>query len=125
MASELRVTTIANNAGTESVDTTYVVNGSAKGWCSFDGGSATLSFHDSFNGSSLTDNDIGNYTMNLSINMSNVYFPSSFAINARNQTGVPGSSQPSTSECKVRCTNISDSNNDNSFVQIIVHGDLA
>ena len=30
MASELRVTTIANNAGTESVDTTYVINGSAK-----------------------------------------------------------------------------------------------
>ena len=32
MASELRVTTIANNAGSESVDTTYVVNGSAKAW---------------------------------------------------------------------------------------------
>ncbi len=30
MASELRVTTIANNAGTESVNTTYVINGSAK-----------------------------------------------------------------------------------------------
>lgn len=30
MASELRLTTLANNAGTESVDTTYVINGSAK-----------------------------------------------------------------------------------------------
>ena len=37
MASELRVTTIANNAGTESVDTTYVVNGSAKAWVNFNG----------------------------------------------------------------------------------------
>ena len=32
MASELRVTTIANNAGTESVGSTYVINGSVKSW---------------------------------------------------------------------------------------------
>jgi len=30
MASELRITTLANLAATESVDTTYVINGSAK-----------------------------------------------------------------------------------------------
>ena len=30
MASELRITTLANNAGTEKVDTKYPINGSAK-----------------------------------------------------------------------------------------------
>ena len=108
-----------------SIATNFVVEGSAKGWCSFNGQDATLSFYDSFNGSSLTDNGTGNYTMNLTNAMSNVYFPASFAINARNQVGAPGGSHPSTSECKVRCTNISDNNNDNSFVQIMFTGDLA
>ena len=99
--------------------------GLAKGWCSFNGQSATLSFYDSLNGSSLTDGGTGDYTMNLSNAMSDVYFPASFNLNARNQSGTPVGSHPSTSGCQVRCTNTSDSNNDNSFVQMIFHGDLA
>ena len=64
MASELRVTTIANNAGSESVDTTYVVNGSAKAWISLIG-TGTVSIDDSLNISSITDNSTGNYTNTL------------------------------------------------------------
>ena len=56
MASELRVTTIANNAGSESVDTTYVVNGSSKAWIRYNGTSLT-------SGSDLTGvGDSLNYT---------------------------------------------------------------
>lgn len=58
MASELRVTTIANNAGSESVDTTYVVNGSAKVWCNFQQ-STSHTVRDSLNISSLTDDGFG------------------------------------------------------------------
>ena len=58
MASELRLTTLANNAGTESVDTTYVINGSAKAWAKFDD-SATLA--DSFNISSSVDVQTGQW----------------------------------------------------------------
>jgi len=58
MASELRVTTIANNAGSESVDTTYVVNGSNKAWVNINSGN---SFNGSFNAASLTDNGVGDY----------------------------------------------------------------
>ena len=99
--------------------------GLAKGWCSFNGQDATPTFHDSLNGSSITDNGTGTYTMNLSNAMGNVYFPAAFNINARNQTGTTGISHSSTSTCYIRCTNTNDSNNDNSFVQMILHGDLA
>lgn len=64
MASELRVTTIANNAGTESVGSTYVINGSAKAWISLIG-TGTVSIDDSLNISSITDNSTGNYTNTL------------------------------------------------------------
>ena len=64
MASELRVTTIANNAGTESVDTTYVINGTAKAWVNFNG-TGTVAIRESNNSSSITDNGTGNYTVNF------------------------------------------------------------
>tara|TARA_R100001509_G_C4838885_1_gene205876 strand:- start:518 stop:919 length:402 start_codon:yes stop_codon:yes gene_type:complete len=67
MASELRVTTIANNAGTESINTTYVVNGS-KGFCNFNHGTATLV--DSLNTSSLTDTSAGKGAINWTSAMS-------------------------------------------------------
>ena len=60
MASELRVTTIANNAGTESVNTTYVVNGSAKAWVEFD--HTTNTRNSSLNVSSVADSDTGKFT---------------------------------------------------------------
>ena len=54
MASELRVTTIANNAGTESVGSTYLINGSVKSWISMNT-TGTIATRDSFNVSSATD----------------------------------------------------------------------
>ena len=71
MASELRVTTIANNAGTESVDSTYVINGSAKAWNSFDGTVSSNYVLDSFNSSSFTDNGTGSYIFAFTSSMSN------------------------------------------------------
>lgn len=73
MASELRVTTIANNAGSESVDTTYVVNGSLKSWANFTQ-SSTHTVNDSFNVASITDNGAGDSTLNFTNNMSNASF---------------------------------------------------
>jgi hypothetical protein len=75
MASELRVTTIANNAGTESVDTTYVINGSAKAWGHFEGSDATLD--DSFNTTSLTDNSTGSFSPQLTNSLANTNYASS------------------------------------------------
>lgn len=63
MASELRVTTIASNDGSETVDTTYVVNGSAKLWVNFNG-TGTPSVSSSLNVGSLTDDGTGIYRVN-------------------------------------------------------------
>jgi hypothetical protein len=108
-----------------SIATNYVVNGSAKGWCSFDGTAGTPTFNDSFNGSSVTDGGTGDQTMNLTNAMTDANYPASFLGNARSQFGTPTGSHPSASGCQIRSTNISDANNDNSFVQIVIHGDLA
>jgi hypothetical protein len=70
MASELRLTTLANNAGTESVDTTYVINGSAKAWANFQG-TGTVSIRDSLNQTSLVDNGTGSYKVGFTNNMNN------------------------------------------------------
>ena len=45
----------------KSVDTDYVVNGSAKAWVNFNG-TGTLAVRNSLNTSSVTDNSTGNYS---------------------------------------------------------------
>ena len=47
--------------GTDTVGTSYVVNGSAKAWVNFNG-SGTIATRDSFNVSTLTDEGTGDYT---------------------------------------------------------------
>ena len=54
----------------KSVDTDYVVNGSAKMWVNFDG-TGTIASRDSFNLSSLTDNGTGDYTATFTNAMGN------------------------------------------------------
>ena len=72
MASELRVTTIANNAGTESVESTYVINGSAKTWGNWR--YTTNTYGDSFNISSGTDLGTGNYKHTLTNSMTDANY---------------------------------------------------
>ena len=72
MASELRVTTIANNAGTESVDTTYVINGSAKAWSNYNQASAVVT--GSFNVTSISDDSIGKHTVNFTNSMADTTY---------------------------------------------------
>ena len=72
MASELRITTLANNAGTEKVDTKYPINGSVKSWIDFAGNPVSIA--DSFSYSSVTDNGTGNYTPTTSISMASANY---------------------------------------------------
>ena len=48
----------------KSVDTDYVVNGSAKAWFNFNG-TGTVAILDSFNAESITDNGTGDYTTTI------------------------------------------------------------
>ena len=70
MASELRVNTLKDASGNNSVATSVVFNGSAKAWVNFNG-TGTVAIRDSYNVSSLTDNDTGLYTLSWSSNFVN------------------------------------------------------
>jgi len=79
MASELRVDTLKDASGNNSVATSIVAGGSAKAWVNFDGGSiadpaATTGIRSpdgSFGVTSMLDRGTGLGTMNLSVTMSN------------------------------------------------------
>ena len=64
--STLNVSNITD--GTDTVETGYVVNGSAKAWANFDG-TGTPSFRVSFNCSSLTDVGTGLFDVNFTSSM--------------------------------------------------------
>ena len=71
MASELRVNTLKDASGNNSVGLSYVAEGSAKAWYVFDGGrtSGTTSIEDDFNIASLVDNGTGDTTLTFTNNM--------------------------------------------------------
>ena len=72
MASELRVNTLKDAAGNNSIAMTYVANGSAKAWakCSADGTSIT----DSFNITSLADTGTALQTLTIASDMANTNY---------------------------------------------------
>ena len=71
MASELRVNTIKDASGNNSIATSFIAEGSAKVWVNFDGTAGSLSPRDSHNVTSLTDNGTGDYTVTIASDMGN------------------------------------------------------
>jgi hypothetical protein len=117
----------------KSVDTDYVVNGSAKAWNRFDG-SAITTVADSFNNGSATDNGTGDYTFTFTNNMSNNNYapdagggrdPALAGVGARLQSP----DQITTSNYVVNMFYVDTSGNcqyvDDGIGLSIVHGDLA
>jgi len=72
MASELRVNTLKDASGNNSIATSYVANGSAKAWVYT---ADTGSVRDSFNVASFTDHGTGDWQYNLTNSMSASTFP--------------------------------------------------
>ena len=66
MASELRVNTLKDAAGNNSIATSFVAGDSAKCWAISNAGAAAS---DSFNLASTTDNGTGDYTFAISSDM--------------------------------------------------------
>ena len=56
-----------------SLDTSYVVNGSAKAWVNFNG-TGTIAVRDSLSVSGLVDNGTGNYDINFSSSMADANY---------------------------------------------------
>ena len=120
MASELRVNTLKDASGNNSVAMTYVAGGSAKAWSNV---SSSQVINDSLNTSSITDTATGNYDLNWTNSFSNSNYSS---------TGADGNygnfnTEPhtlSTGEANVYSYNNSFSLADASFAHV-AHGDLA
>jgi len=70
MASELRVNTLKDANGNNSIATSVVFNGSAKAWATCTT-QTTTAVRDSYNNASLTDNGTGDTTFTLTSNMVN------------------------------------------------------
>jgi len=73
MASELRVNTLKDASGNNSVTTSVVFNGTVKVWCDLDG-TGTIAIDDSFNCASATDGGTGVYTIAYTNSISNANY---------------------------------------------------
>jgi len=112
-----------------SVDTQYVVNGSSKSWCNFNGES-TIAIRDSLNVTSLTDDGTGDYRTNFSSNMSNANF-SGLVMTGAVGEGSTASGRieevrgMSSSHLGMFCFNTSGAARDVEYFATSVQGDLA
>ena len=129
MASELRVNTLKDAAGSNEVAMTYVANGSAKAWVNVDG-TGTVAFRDSFNATSLTDHGTGEYSHSFVSSMANVNHASSGINNAlfapnfnRSISLVEAASASSVRYKSGTADNATTEDQESS--QVITHGDLA
>ena len=73
MASELRVNTLKDASGNNSIATSFVAGGSAKAWIQV--AMATDTINDSLNASSITDIATGRFTCSLTSSMSGADYP--------------------------------------------------
>ena len=111
----------------KSVDTDYVVNGSAKCWIHFQG-TGTSAINDSFNISGLTDNGTGNYTITILNDMVNVSYSSPCAASDSGITNSDTMVNPytwATGSVSIGTNNSSGVLSDRSDTNITIHGDLA
>ena len=132
MASELRVNTLKDASGNNSIGLSYVAEGSAKWWVQFEGsslsGTGTTGVNDSFNLTSMTDDGTGRYTTNINSDMNNDDYSVNSTIGQSASsigdyitniaTIAPGSFQTGS---QTRSGNAADS----ALNSVLVHGDLA
>jgi len=124
--STLNVSNISD--GTDTVETGYVVNGSAKAWVHFQG-TGTVAIRESFNVTSITDNGSGLYSPNFTASLSGLYSVTGHAIADANFPSVTGSygGSRNASSCSVNTTSAGGAAgwSDISSVDAHIFGDLA
>ena len=116
--------------GTTTVGASYVTNGSAKAWCTFQG-TGTAAIKDSLNVASLTDVGTANYTMSFTNSLANTNY------NIQYTTHGTGSYSDWTRSCwynyndklttsyHVESTDETDAWYDPLEASALIHGDLA
>jgi hypothetical protein len=108
-----------------SLDTNYVVQGSAKYWVDFNG-SGTVATRDSFNHSSLSDGGTGIYTISYTNSFNNAsYCAACGQDDNAGSIAVPRQSTDlGTGSTVVRTTNGS-AGSDQTYIHVALFGDLA
>ncbi len=105
--STLKATTLSNLAGSKTVPTDTVVDGSAKAWVNFNG-TGTVAIRRSFNVSSITDLGTGQYRVNFTAAMVDANYAVAFLAGEGAATGrgfrAPGAA-PTSSGVQVETTN--------------------
>ena len=134
MASELRVNTLKDAAGNNSIATSFVAGGSAKAWVHFNG-VGTVATRDSFNMSSVTDRGTGTYTTSATNAMASANY--AWTSNASNQgtaygayciegdnTGTKNFNGRTSTDVRVSTGGYTNWD-DNLSISSVYHGDLA
>ena len=123
MASELRVNTLKDSAGNNSVGMSFVAKGTAKAWVNFNG-TGTVAIRDDNNVTSITDGGTGLYTVNYTSNMSNANYAANFSNTIQNSQ-INTNANMTSSAIGLRTRNSSFSNTDSDTCLVAVQGDLA
>ena len=128
MASELRVDTLKDSSGNNSVGMSYVAEGTAKHWHTSDG-SGTVAVNDSFNNSSITDAATGRYDFVFTNNFSTLNFSPTSNCNSNTASswgdGGNATFSKATSGYRIGSNGTSNTAVDSNFVQVGAWGDLA
>ena len=109
--------------GTDTVATSYVVNGSAKAWVNLNG-IGTIAIRDSLNISSVTDISSGVHTFSYTSSMS---VADSYGITGAGNSGVVGiwGGNNTATSFRTYVTNYTGTSTDQNYVMYSIHGDLA
>ena len=79
--STLRANTLSDASGSNSVPMATVASGTAKAWVNFNG-TGTVAIRAAFNVSSITDNGVGDYTVNFTTDMQDTNYVPVFGAEA-------------------------------------------
>jgi|9_EtaG_2_1085328.scaffolds.fasta_scaffold24949_1 hypothetical protein len=125
MASELRVNTLKDASGNNSIATSFVAGGSAKAWIKFTNKNSNV-IHVSFNISSFDDDGTGDFGINFTNSMSSAEYsaPSSGGEDNRSTITNFGTVSSSAMDGQTRQTSTNNIN-DAERISIEILGDLA
>ena len=126
MASELRVNTLKDASGNNSVATSVIAEGTAKAWANIDG-AGTVAFRDSFNTSGLTDNGTGDYTTSFSTSFGNANYSFTYcgASDGAETTYQMKSASMAVGTHQIQLKNAAGTVTARNFICGTFHGDLA
>jgi len=124
MASELRVNTLKDAAGNNSVAMQYVAEGTARHWVNFNQ-TGTQAIRESFNAASLTDGGTGRSTVNFTTSLGNADYAVQNTKGDEGYRGFHSVKSLATGSCAVDARNDSGNEADASIQLLTIHGDLA